>query len=314
MLTTPRLSCYFAKVTVFKLTLTPWSPMKKYPLILCLLSLIGSSALLLRADVALVGTYDENTTQSNSVNVNAAFASGTGAATSANVLTAATFKTNVESAFTNGFGGVLNFDSLFNIDDQVPTTGITSPFGGTFDSGNKSLAISLSLSSGDNVFRQMNLSNRTPISAGNGSTPGGALNTQDETPGALAISFGSITGGDPGEVVTEAGFTFLSRTSRNFGVVTAVATFDNGDTVTSSFLNTANPSTGQFTAGEQDMFFGFSANPGRSISSINLSTENEYQFSIDDLGVVTIPEPSSLLLVMGGMLAGVVSFRRRCGR
>ena len=262
--------------------------------IACTMGLISATA----NAAALVGTYDEQATQANSVNQSATFATGTGGATAANVLNAATFKTAVEAAFTAGIGGVLDFDSQINIDDQVPTTGITSPVGVTFDSGSKSLDVTFSLSSGEKVFRQGNLSNRTPISASNGSTPGFALTTEDETPGTLTISFSGVDG-SPLEQVSSAGFTFLSRTSRDFGVVSGVATFSGGGTATASFTNTT------FTAGAQDTFFGFVAPTGQAITSISISTANEYQFSIDDLGLVTstVPEPGSLALMgLGGFM------------
>ena len=189
----------------------------------------------------------------------------------------------------------------------MPSTGIASPINATFNGGAKSLDITYTLGTGV-AIRQGNLTNRTPISANNGSTPGFAFTTVSEAPGTLTLGFGPVAGGLDNEQVTQAGFTFLSRTSRNYGVVSATATFTNGDAVTSSFTNTT------FTAGAQDTFFGFLAPDGSSISGISLSTTGGVGFSIDDLGLITadvvVPEPGSLGLLA---VAGALILARRRG-
>ena len=248
--------------------------------------------------VPLAGTYDENTTQANTIEQSATFASSTGSATAANIVTAASFDPTVETQAGLGFGGVLTFDTPINTNDQVPSTGIASPINATFNGGAKSLDITYTLGTGV-AIRQGNLTNRTPISANNGSTPGFAFTTVSEAPGTLTLGFGPVAGGLDNEQVTQAGFTFLSRTSRNYGVVSATATFSNGDAVTASFTNNV------LSAGGQDTFFGFLAPDGSSISGISLSTTGGAGFSIDDVGLVTsnVPEPGSLgLLAAGGLL------------
>jgi hypothetical protein len=249
---------------------------------------------------ATVWTYDENTVQANTVDASAAFASGTGAATAVNVITVGSFKSSVESAAPLGFGGVLNFDSQISTDDQVATTGIANSFPLVYGGGLKSLALSYSTSDSVLAFRQGNLSNRTPISAGNGSTPGFAMTVRNElTAGSssLIFNFGTITGGMPLEGVTSAGFTFLSRASRDFGSVAATATFSDGSTVTAS-------ATIPTSQGNGDTFYGFLAPSGASISSVSLDTGTNIEYSIDDLGFVTtiIPEPTSLALIGLGAL------------
>lgn len=255
--------------------------------------------------VAAVGTYDENGTQTNTVNSSATFASGTGGATAANVQSFATFDPVVEERFLLGTGGVLNFDSQINVGDQLTTTGIVTPVNLTFNAGAKSFGLGFALGSGLGI-RQGNLSNRTPISAGNGTIPGFAFTTVSETPGALTLSIGAVSGGLPAEAVTQFGFTFLSRTSRNYGTVSSIATFSGGGTATSSVNLSTAPG-----AGVNDTFFGFIAPTGQSISSVVLTPGNDVGFSIDDVGFVSsvVPEPGSITLLLGGI--ALLGLRRR---
>src|SRR5437016_1867874 len=87
---------------------------------LFLLVLVCSVAM--AGPIPTAGVYDETTTQTNNVDFNAAFSSGTGGATAANTTTASTgngaiystlgpFNALLAAAFATDAGGVWNFDT-----------------------------------------------------------------------------------------------------------------------------------------------------------------------------------------------------------
>ncbi len=257
-------------------------------------------------------TFDENAIQGNTVEQSGTFASGTLGGSAANVTDFATFDAAVETAAGLGFGGVLNFDAQLNTDDQnLP--GISSPI--SLDYGSKNLSVSYTTADSSAAIRQGNLSNRTPISAGNGATPGFAMTFVNETTNSDAtFTFGAITGGDPGEGVTSVGLTFLSRTSRDYGDVIATATFSGGGSASSSVATTG--VNGSFTAGTNDTFFGFIAPTGETITSLKIDPTSTVGYSIDDLAFITtatsapIPEPASVMLLATGTMM-LLGRRRR---
>src|SRR5947207_15916063 len=99
------------------------SPAKRFTgisgaLLLFILWAYGASA----APIPTTGVYDETTTQTNNVDFNAVFSSGTGGATAANTTTASTgdgavystvgpFNGILAAAFGINAGGVWNFDT-----------------------------------------------------------------------------------------------------------------------------------------------------------------------------------------------------------
>jgi hypothetical protein len=73
-----------------------------------------------------------------------------------------------------------------------------------------------------------------------------------------------------------------------------------------TLLDTLQPST------EPDItrFWGFSADAGELITEIRFTYIDNDVFGIDNIETVQVPEPATLLLVIGG-LAGLVGLRRR---
>src|SRR5256885_15098681 len=76
--------------------------------------------------IPTVGVYDETTTQSNNVDFNAVFSSGTGGATVVNTTTASTGDGGIYStigAFNGGFGAAFPADAGGGWDFVIQTTG-----------------------------------------------------------------------------------------------------------------------------------------------------------------------------------------------
>jgi hypothetical protein len=117
-----------------------------------------------------------------------------------------------------------------------------------------------------------------------------------------SFSFDSITGGLPAEELTRLGLTILSA-NRDYGLVTATATFSDGSTAVASRHI-------QEAAGLGDTFFGFVAPPGASILELNFSAPSGHQFFFDDVAFVTAPEPSSIFLLAIGATALLCRARR----
>ena len=244
-----------------------------------LLLIAGSS----QAALTLVGTYDPAIPPSaNVADQSATFGSGTGSITSANVLTLGTFQGLVSTAFTNGNGGVIDFE---HVDDSLTSGGTvftTSPFGGrTLSFATDAGALSIGPAG----------SGRLPISGSN--TIGGQRD----------INFGSfsLTGGNSGDRLTHFGMTILQRSQGVQSDVTA--TFSDGSTLTFDQLTFSD--AGDST---QDAFVGFVAPDGLSITNVLFDGTNFTSY--DDIGfiVTAVPEPSSTALLA---LAGLALILRR---
>jgi len=123
-----------------------------FPAAIALLLFAGSS----HAALTLVGTYDP-TGDANVADQSATFGSGTGSITSANVLTLGTFQGLVSTAFTNGNGGVIDFEG---VGDSLTSgdTFTTSSFGGR--------TLSFTNTTGNSLVLFAGGSGRTPISGG----------------------------------------------------------------------------------------------------------------------------------------------------
>jgi len=249
---------------------------------------------------ALVGTYDADP-DDNDVDQSAAFSSGTGGATAANVTDVATFSASVSAAFLANNGGVLDFESALNADDNVPTTGVSSPatleFGGGKEVSLGIASVGGATTNGFDLLRAAGITNRTEISGTHqlATAGGNGIGTT-----GIDLTIGAVTNGATNEAVTQFGVTFLGRLSRTVDV-SVVATFSGGGTATAT----------ETTIGAgNDTFYGFIAPTGESITAVSISasnwnTGNAESFSIDDIGIVTavVPEPASLALVgLGGLM------------
>ncbi|QNN21854.1 PEP-CTERM sorting domain-containing protein [Planctomycetales bacterium ZRK34] len=260
------------------------------------------------ASFTAVGVYDENTTQSNTVDTIATSDANT------NQLSLSSFTTLVANAFSSGQGGVVNFDS--GSLNGSATIGGTVPYSDNFDvlfdGGSKSLHVfdgsvtnpgsSPANTSGDYAGPGA-FSGRTPIS--------GSQFLVQSVNADFVFNLGTITGGDPGEVVTAIGGTILSRDYSVFssGVsVTATVTFT--DNTTASAVSTLSQGNGT-----DDTFFGFTAPSGLGITKFIIDLSNNAAYTgMDDLAFVTsviVPEPGSISLLAAASLA---LMRRRRSR
>jgi hypothetical protein len=169
-------------------------------------------------------------TQTNNVDFNAAFSSGTGGATAANTTTASTgngasysstgpFNGALATAFAANAGGVWNFDTQ--------ATG-SLPQANTLSYGvSQSKTITITQT---NASQFMFVTTGGPT---HDSTSISLGNYLDNANGAsYAFSFSNLTGGSAGETgVSQLGFTALSASDPNtnvainFGTVTAIANF-----------------------------------------------------------------------------------------
>lgn len=287
----------------------------------CLLRRVGVAVLFLSAislahgqAITTTGIYDETTTQTNNVDFNAVFSSGTGGATAANTTTASTgngavystigpFNAVLAAAFAANAGGVWNFD--------------TQPTGNLAEANVLSYGVSQSKTI---TLTQTNPSTPMFVSSGgpaHDATSISLSNYLDNINGfSYAFSFSNLTGGSPGETgVAQLGFTALSASDPNsnlpinFGIVTAIANFSGGGSVTET-------ATIDSVKGAGDTFFGFIAPSGQTITSFSIASSASGTGSpdFDDIAFVTnaVPEPSTYLLMIAG--AGVLAFYLRIRR
>lgn len=198
-----------------------------------------------------------------------------------------TFKSAVSTAFTAGNGGVGSFDTGI-IGSQ---SGININYG-TGKTLNISTSVLVNSQVSDNI---VGISGINP--SGNKSPNGGFL-FQSVAGQIASYGLGSITGGAPGEYVSQLGFTVLSRNGGGSPTMTATAYFSDGTSATStvSFNNTLS---------EQDTFFHFAAPEGEAITSLDIDwgDSGDLRRGIDDLAFITaVPEPSALALGALGLL------------
>ncbi len=124
-----------------------------------------------------------------------------------------------------------------------------------------------------------------------------------------------------GGAASAAGFTLSGQHSRFTRVESLTATFYS---TTGSVLSTQSVGlTDLVGTGNQGIYFGYQAEPGQSIGSIEIVTAirasagcaTQFLLGLDDIGFVTaIPEPSSAALMVGGMALVGAAMNRRVRR
>ncbi len=269
---------------------------------LALLGLAAASSQAATVNVTASGVYDEALTDQDNTMVGIQNNAVDNSAPSG--VTVATFTTLITTGFSAGTAGVIDFNGLtgvFAVNDDIrasfaggtkfvsftnvndPTTGATGELFGNNQSSSRS-----AISGGVNSHLSAN-------------TTGGPTRNDFE------FTIGGVTG--PGalvnEFVTSVGGTVLSRSGGN-GTVAFTATLDDMSTI---ILN----DTISDSNGGDDTFFGVTAPAGRYITGVKFDLSNDGFFTaIDDLGFTTsvIPEPSSALLLLGG-LGSLTLLRRR---
>jgi len=185
-----------------------------------------------------------------------------------------TFATHVATAYSSGYGGVVNFDVAGDALTSAPA------IVANYASSAKTLSIGIMTNSA------LAISPLAPPSGTTGvtnclSAPNG---TSDPNLGDITFTMGAITGGVPGEKVTSFSFTYLTETVLNGLTVTVTATFS--DNSTSTVTRTVNRNT---SSPVYDTFYGFVAPAGQSITSISLTsnTTRANTTNIDDVGFIT---------------------------
>ncbi|AQQ08381.1 hypothetical protein L21SP3_00157 [Sedimentisphaera cyanobacteriorum] len=254
-----------------------------------------------------VGVYDEQDVQSNQVDYdmgyssNSSWTTGIGQTLGDNqILTLQEFKPMVEQAFTNGRGGVVDFEHQGTIDDA-------SSFDVKFDGGNKQFTVTATGNSGAaGTFKfDETGGDRTPIS--------GADRLQGNSQ-SLDFDFSDYIGMESDERIKAIGWTILGRSnssgSANWRVI---ARYTNGtDTGSSSTFRTINMSSGDTT---HDSFSGIAAPDGYWITGMRINSDQGAWSAHDDFGFVTVPEPATLAIFgLGGCIVSLNKRKRRNGR
>jgi hypothetical protein len=217
------------------------------------------------------------------------------------------FKSAVASAFSAGSGGVIDFDLPNGMNANANSQ--LDGFSGSFAGGTKTLVVTNTNAASDN---QLNHSTFTSIATTSGTR--GLLPTNSATT-AFRLIFAPISGAGalPGEVVTQAAFTLLSRDAKAQNAL--VEWFIDGNTVTPVFSDTESFLAGQST---DDTFFSYIAPTGSAITSVRITYDttnliaSDDRLAIDDLGFITavpVPEPTTVFLLLGGV--GCWAVRRR---
>lgn len=220
-----------------------------------------------------VGIYDENTSNTNAVDVN--------------LVDLATFSGAVATAFAADTGGVIDFKqgglggSLGQIHSATYGASETNIF-------NFTTSQSTQFVTGTGSF--------LPISGVNGFTQ-----ISDQTSQLFTFNADGDGAVSDAPLVSQIGFTLLSRANAAYPLdVLATATYTDSSTqaVTSTLSN---------VKGATDTFVSFLAPLGEGISTLNLqsfqtgtTTPVSTRIAIDDLGFITIPEPASLTLLLAG--------------
>ncbi len=238
-----------------------------------------------------VQTYDA-ATNANAVDTNA----NGNPLTATGLTDVAGFTLAVSDAFLLNFGGVINFDTGFST-SQI-ASGASPGFSVNYGSGSKFFDVTTS-----RAVRTTQYGSATAISSSGTPASQFDLLGTDENLQTLVVSFGAISGGISGEVIKTIGFTALSRNGVT-PTLSMTATFSNNATATLSDSLTG-------TAAADDTFYGFTAPSGLSISSLSITRSVRVPF--DDLGFITavVPEPTSGLLLLGGLaLVGARRVRR----
>lgn len=267
---------------------------QKIRLALCVLCGLGSS--LTYAALLTVGEYDP-TAQANQVDNDILTPGTLITAQPTGAFGVSAFTTDVASAFANNMGGVIDFES--GDLGEAAHLGV-----------DHSLGLNLTFT-GDSTPNLI-----TETEAGAGKIPISGESRVD-TNRELTIAFGSFfdvaTNNTLSDYrITQVGLTMLARDNRDWsGSVTA--TFSDSTTAFYTIADLGKYGTPTDPDNPpEDTFLGFTAPTGQGITQIafaNTSTD-QFALTIDDLGIVAIPEPGTLVLV-GIALGSLLLFRRR---
>jgi len=270
--------------------------MNRFPPIRILgLTLILHATFAKAALLSTVSTYDENTTQTNTWNLDAVTPGTVITSTASNGVGGAAFTSTVATAYANDLGGVLNFDS-----------GELATMSGLHEVGlgaTNAFKVEMTTASGNGQWTTTTSSDRVPISGTN------RFNADQN----MTFTFGDVLNStddiQAGMGVAQFGITLIGRGNRIWnGTVTA--TF--ADLTTDTFEITGLGNDG--ATNSEDTFLGFAAPTGTFISSVDFVSSGSGSFTLsgDDLGIVVavIPEPSTWVL-LGGAMSLVGLCRRR---
>lgn len=256
--------------------------------LLCLLAGCVLAVPAASAQLVTVATYDENTTQTNTIEVDPASPGSIISSSATNAVNLADFTSAVATAYNNNLGGVIDFESG-SLGQQAIL--------GANGSGNE-LKMDLSFTGWE--IAVAGGSERTPISGSN------RLNADASSGGVSAsMTFGDFyDAGDnllSGYGISEIGITMLARDNRNWNGTVEV-TFSDATTDSYSISGLGDYGSGLL----EDTFLGFSAPAGTFITGISFTDSGSsggYTLTTDDLGVVVVPEPSTYAILFG--LAGL---------
>ena len=215
------------------------------------------------------------------------------------------FEGNVESAFTLGMGGIINFESpgTFETTDGV----VTASFAG----GNKTLTLTGTY---NNDFPAHQFANGLTSFANGGVLEASGTQSMSILNNVEVDLSLSGPGLAPDEYITQIGFVVDRRSASfsggNFAGFAGVTYSDGSSSGQSTFSYRQN-----FTSDE--LFIGFAAPEGLGIETLSLGFDSSANVStftfgrIDDFGFVTaVPEPSSAL-VLSIAAIGLLGRRRR---
>lgn len=233
-----------------------------------------------------VGVYDENDVNTNTVDAEAG---------GANSPTLADFKTIVQSAFDMDRGGVINFDQGTYEADQ--------------DAGvpNAARAFTLTSTYGQSQTKSVSFT-----------TPGVDDDTSPEgfNPDSQSVP---ISGNQHMGIFNQTGISFESSTPLTHVAITGLArTGDRRATLIATLLDGSEISTNEAavtnSADGLDVFFALEAPNPLGNPIVGFRIEQNTYIRYDDLGFVTVPEPSTVAMlgVMG--IVGVLSLRSRVSK
>ncbi|MDX2109658.1 MAG: hypothetical protein SFY80_05385 [Verrucomicrobiota bacterium] len=247
------------------------------------------------AIITTTGVYDENIVVTNTVD------------SSLTAYTVAQFSSDVATAFSNNRGGVIGFNG-FSTNTVIPS--IEAPYG-----LNATKSLNITFNGGISHHIVLGLGSSAPISgqtspSSSSTAFGQGPNSDGDANYDIDMQFASITGGEPLEVITGLGLTYLGRTNGggldNLDNVTITAFFSNS---TSSSVTTNANNVG----GER--FIGFQSPANTSIDRllIDLPADIGRRVFIDDLAFITtaVPEPSTYAAVFGFLAMVVALIVRR---
>jgi hypothetical protein len=259
---------------------------------------IASASILplgVNAQISAFGVYDP-AGQPNSVDNDILTLGGIITSQPTGAFGVAAFTTDVATAFANNMGGVIDFESG-SVGDTTARLGVVH-----------SLGLNISFT-GFTAFTGA-ANGRIPISGDN------RLNGDRSG----SIDFGGLfdvatNNPLPDYRISQVGLTMLARENPRDWSGTVTATFS--DTTTASYSISQ---LGGYTVQDpplanppEDTFLGFTAPAGLSITAISFNQTGGGQFtlSVDDLGIIAIPEPSTYVAILGLIGLAVVAWRRR---